>query len=568
MLRSRVEASPEKEFLFTHPDGGVFTYRDFDREVNRAARLLISLGVKKGERVSLFLTNRVEYLIFYFACFRTGAWAGPVNALLKAQEIEFIINDSQSIVAVTQPDLYARLAEANTPSLQHIIMVGEEWRAGEQGSGGAGERGSGGAGEQGDLERMKDEKWKAQGLLQSPVQGSSFILHPSSFIPPLHPHTPGITHTAPGLASDEAQSLPYTDISWDDEAVIIYTSGTTGKPKGVLLTHGNILSNARQIAEWLRLGDRDRALMIMPLFHVNALMTTAITPLWAGASLVMTPRFSASEHWNTISRYAVTYFGSVATMLSMLDHTYPDGVPEGLDTSRLRFALCGSAPVPVEVMKEYESLFHCPVVEGYGLSESTCRSTFNPPDARRRPGSVGLPIGNEIKIFDDDDKELGPGQVGEIVLRGSNIMKGYYRNEAATREAFRSGWFHTGDLGYRDEEGFFYVVDRKSDMIVRAGENIYPREIDEVLYQHPKVKDAATLCVKDALYGEEVKSFIVLRRGEQATEREIIDFCRERLADFKCPKTIEFLDDIPKGPTGKLLKRELAALSERMKDEG
>jgi long-chain acyl-CoA synthetase len=244
-------------------------------------------------------------------------------------------------------------------------------------------------------------------------------------------------------------------------------------------------------------------------------------------------------------------------MLSLLNHTYPDGVPRSFDTSRLRFALCGSAPVPVEVMKRFESLFDCPVIEGYGLSESTCRSTFNPVDDRRRAGSIGLPIGNQMQVFDDKDCELGPNQIGEIVLRGSNLMKGYYKNEAATREAFRSGWFHSGDLGFRDEDGFFYVVDRKSDMIIRGGENIYPREIDEVLYQHPLVKDAATIGVADALYGEEVKSFVVLRDDCEATEAEILEFCRARLADFKCPKTIEFLEDIPKGPTGKLLKREL-----------
>ena len=170
--------------------------------------------------------------------------------------------------------------------------------------------------------------------------------------------------------------------------------------------------------------------MIMPLFHVNALMTTGMAALWAGASIVLAPRFSASRHWETVSRYGVTYFGSVATMLSLLNHTYPDGVPDHLDTSRLRFALCGSAPVPVEVMKTFESLFHCPVIEGYGLSESTCRSTFNPVDGRRRAGSIGLPIGNEMRVFDDKDGELGPNQVGEIVLRGSNLMKGYYKNEA------------------------------------------------------------------------------------------------------------------------------------------
>jgi long-chain acyl-CoA synthetase len=515
LLEAQVERSPDKEFLFVESGARAFTYREFDEEVNRAARLLGSLNVTKGDRVSLLLTNRPEYLIFYFACFKIGAWAGPVNALLKPREIEFVVSDSEATILVTQPDLYAGVAEAraNLSSLRNVVVVEEDGRWAVISGGPA----------------TQSISPQAESAPQAGGQGPARVGR-------------GAAPAAP---------------SADDEAVIIYTSGTTGNPKGVLLTHGNLLANARQIAEWLGLGEEDRSLMIMPLFHVNALMTTGLAALWAGASIVLAPRFSASRHWETVARHGVTYFGSVATMLSMLNHTYPDGMPRGLDTSRLRFALCGSAPVPVEVMKRFESLFRCPVIEGYGLSESTCRSTFNPPDGRRRVGSVGLAIGNEVRIFDEDDRELGPGQVGEIVLRGPNIMKGYYRNPSATREAFRSGWFHTGDLGYRDEDWFFYVVDRKSDMIIRGGENVYPREIDEVLYKHPKVKDAATVGVPDPLYGEEVKSFVVLREGCEATEAEIIEFCRARLADFKCPKKVGFLDDIPKGPTGKLLKREL-----------
>jgi long-chain acyl-CoA synthetase len=511
LLASRVARAPDKEFLFSAADQRVFTYRQFAEEVERAADLLASLGAARGERVSLFLTNRVEYLIFYFACFKIGAWAGPVNAMLKPQELEFVIGDSEAAVGITQPDLYPRLeaVRANLPALRQIVIIEDsgQWAVGS-----------------GQLTARRESADDHREL-------------------------------------SERLPLPtaYCTLSTDDEAVIIYTSGTTGKQKGVLLTHGNLLSNARQIARWLDLTECDRSLIIMPLFHVNALMTTALAALWAGASVVLAPRFSATRHWEWIARHRVTYFGSVATMLSLLNHTYPEGIPAGLDTSCLRFALCGSAPVPVEVMKSFESLFNCPVIEGYGLSESTCRSTFNPTDRRRRTGSVGLPIGNEMKIFDEQDRELPPRSIGEIVLRGPNIMKGYYKNEAATRESFRSGWFHTGDLGYSDEDGFFYVVDRKSDMIIRGGENIYPREIDEVLYQHPSVKDAATIGVPDPLYGEEVKSFVVLREGCPATADEIILFCRERLADYKCPKTIEILSDIPKGPTGKLLKRELAA---------
>lgn len=349
-------------------------------------------------------------------------------------------------------------------------------------------------------------------------------------------------------------------IDEEDEAIIIYTSGTTGKPKGCLLTHCNVIANARQISEWLGFDEEDRLLTIMPLFHMNAVSVTTMSALYAGASTVVSQKFSASRFWNIISDYQITSFGSVATMLSMLLSTYPDGVPAGLKTDQLRFAMCGSAPVPAEVLRRFEEKFNCLVVEGYGLSESTCRSTFNPPDERRRPGSCGLPIGNEMRVVDEDDRDVPDGQLGEIVLRGDNILKGYFKNEAATATAFRNGWFHTNDIGYRDADGFYYIVDRKSDMIIRGGENIYPREIDEVLYQHPQIAAAAVIGVPDELYGEEVAAVIVLKPDEQLSEQDVIEFCKARLADYKCPKTVRFIPDIPKGPTGKLLKRELAQM--------
>jgi long-chain acyl-CoA synthetase len=245
-------------------------------------------------------------------------------------------------------------------------------------------------------------------------------------------------------------------------------------------------------------------------------------------------------------------------MLSMLLSRFPYGIPLGLKTDQLRFAMCGSAAVPAELIKRFEETFHCLVIEGYGLSESTCRSTFNPPDETRRPGSCGLPIGNEMMVVDDQDREVPDGILGEIVMRGENILKGYYKDPEATRAAFRNGWFHTRDIGYRNGDGFFYIVDRKSDMIIRGGENIYPREIDEVLYQHPDISAAATIGIPDSLYGEEVAASVVLKEGANASPEELIAFCRERLADYKCPKTIRLLKEIPKGPTGKLLKRELA----------
>ena len=350
------------------------------------------------------------------------------------------------------------------------------------------------------------------------------------------------------------------EIQPDDEAIIIYTSGTTGKPKGCLLTHRNVIANARQISEWLGFGPEDRLLTVMPLFHMNAVSVTTMSALYAGGSTVVSPKFSASRFWQLVSDYQITSFGSVATMLSMLLTTYPEGVPADLKTKQLRFAMCGSAPVPAETINRFEEMFGCLVVEGYGLSDSTCRSTFNPPDQRRRAGSCGLPIGNEMRVVDDNDNDVPTGCLGEIVLRGENILKGYYKNPEATKNAFRNGWFHTGDVGYRDQDGFYYIVDRKSDMIIRGGENIYPREIDEVLYQHPSVAAAAVVGMPDELYGEEVAAFVVLREGSEVSEEQLIEFCKGRLADYKCPKTVRLVKDIPKGPTGKLLKRELVKM--------
>ena len=490
LLRQRVAASPAKTFLFSETDERRYTYAEFEAAVLRCGALLAAHGIRKGDVVSLLLPNSAEYIIGYFACWSLGALAGPVNSLLKAEEIAYVMSNSEAKAILVHADFLPTVGNirSNLPNLKAVIRFDEE----------------------ADATKISSAK------------------------------------------------LAQLGIGSDDDAIIIYTSGTTGKPKGCLLTHGNVIANARQISEWLNFTEHDRLLTIMPLFHMNAVSVTTMSALYAGGSTVVSPKFSASRFWNIISDYQITSFGSVATMLSMLLSNYPNGVPEGLKTDQLRFAMCGSAPVPAETLKRFEETFNCLVVEGYGLSESTCRSTFNPPDQRRRAGSCGIPIGNEMRVVDDEDNEVADGQLGEIVLRGENILKGYYKNEAATATAFRNGWFHTGDIGYRDADGFYYIVDRKSDMIIRGGENIYPREIDEVLYGHPAVAAAATIGVPDVLYGEEVAAFIVLKDGVSCDADELIEFCRRRLADFKCPKTIRIVDEIPKGPTGKLLKRELA----------
>ncbi len=493
LLETRAAQTPDKPFLFSEQDGRRFTYGEFDGLVNRTAYMLSARGVGKGDVVSLLLPNSAEYLFAYFACFKLGALAGPVNSLLKIEETVYVVGNSEAKALLYGSEFAEQVAEVSRAvrSLREVVLFDDVAEA-----------------------------------------------------------------TADILSADERPA--HVPLNRDDEAIIIYTSGTTGKPKGCLLTHGNLLSNARQIVEWLGFTSDDRLLTLMPLFHMNAVAVTTMSALYAGGSTVVSPRFSASRFWHIVSEFGVTSFGSVATMLSMLLAKYPEGVPEELTTRNLRFAMCGSAPVPAEVMRRFEEKFDCLVIEGYGLSESTCRSTFNPPDTRRRPGSCGLAIGNEMNVFDEEDREVPVGELGEIVLRGENIFKGYYKNPEATTRAFRGGWFHTGDVGYRDAEGFFHIVDRKSDMIIRGGENIYPREIDELLYAHECIDEAAAVGVPDELYGEEVAAYVVLRDGRAASEEEIIAYCRAHLADYKCPKSVRFMDALPKGPTGKVLKRELA----------
>jgi len=503
LLEDRVAAAPDKDFLFSEADGRRFTYRQFHIIVDRVSAMLRQRGIKKGDVVSLLMPNSAEYIIAYFACWKIGAIAGPVNSLLKPHEMVFILGNSEAKALLVNSQFVESIYEirAELPALKSVIAFDDAAEATAE------------------------------------------------------------------FATSSTLALTDEQLHADDEAIIIYTSGTTGKPKGCLLTHGNLIANARQISDWLKFTANDSLLTVMPLFHMNAVSVTTMSALYAGGSTVISPKFSASRFWQIISDYQITSFGSVATMLSLLLTTYPDGVPEGLTTDQLRFVMCGSAPVPAEILKRFEETFNCLVIEGYGLSESTCRSTFNPPDERRRAGSCGLPIGNEMMVVDEEDREMPDGTLGEIVLRGENILKGYYKNTHATETAFRNGWFHTGDIGYRDKDGFYYIVDRKSDMIIRGGENIYPREIDEVLYQHPTVAAAAVVGIPDELYGEDVAAFIVLKVGATATEEEIVSFCRAQLADYKCPKTVRFVKEIPKGPTGKLLKRELAAEYKREKGE-
>lgn len=346
------------------------------------------------------------------------------------------------------------------------------------------------------------------------------------------------------------------DLGPESLALLLYTSGTTGHPKGVQLSQRNLLVEAVQITEAHRLDEDDSALCVLPLYHINGLVVTLIAPLYSGGQVIMPGKFSAGGFWDWVVKYGVTWFSAVPTILSIL---LSGPVKSALDLSRLRFARSASAALPEAVLEKFESRFGVPVIESYGISEGASQITSNPlPPKKRKSGSVGLPWGNEIRVVDQKGEPLPPYVSGEVILRGGNISSGYYKNPEATREAFSGGWFHTGDLGYLDDEGYLFLSGRIKELINRAGEKFSPREIDEVLYLIPEVELAACVGIPDDLYGEEVGAFVKLRPGANLSAEQLIDFCAQRLADFKVPKRVNFIADFPKGPSGKIQRLKLA----------
>jgi long-chain acyl-CoA synthetase len=341
-----------------------------------------------------------------------------------------------------------------------------------------------------------------------------------------------------------------------DTAVIIYTSGTTGTPKGAELTHDNLLENClRGVTELIDQTEQDVNLGALPLFHSYGQTSGMNGTMRAAGCLTLMQRFEPGKALEIIERDGVTILDGVPTIFhALLNH--PER--ERYDVSSVRVCCSGGAPIPVEVMRAFERAFDCVILEGYGLTESTAVASFNHVDREHKPGSIGTPIrGCDMKVVDDQDNDLPVGEVGEIVMRGCNVMKGYHNRPEATADAMKGGWLHTGDLARVDEDGYFYIVDRKKDMIIRGGYNVYPREIEEVLYEHPAVLEAAVIGVPDARFGEEVAASVVLRPGAVAGTDEIRDFVKERVAAYKYPRHIWFADALPKGATGKVLKREI-----------
>ncbi|MHA1386401.1 MAG: class I adenylate-forming enzyme family protein [Candidatus Helarchaeota archaeon] len=497
-LRKLVEERAQKysNKVFLYWEDMQITYSQLNIFTNKIANFLYDLGIRKGDKVSLFLPNMPEFVYFYLGIPKLGAVCGPINAHFKSRELQFVVNHSEAKILVTIPKFMEIVNEVRDqlPNLKNIILIGD------------------------------------------PMEGT---LNYKELIEKTSGNAP------PEVQINEKE----------DPAAILYTSGTTGFPKGVLQTHFNIRRNAEMLVKALKPREDFRFMLILPLFHVNAQIVTVMTPLTVGASCILTPGFTAKKHWEIVAKYKASTFSAVPTVLSILLR-----MPhENLDLSSLEFVICGAAPLPVEVMKEFEKTFNCKIIEGYGLTEGTCASSVNPmpteSEDRRKIGSIGVPLPDtEMKIVDDNGNEVGPNIRGEIIIKGDNVMKEYFKNPVANKDTLKKGWLYTGDIGYFDEDGFFYIVDRKKDMIIRGGENIYPREIEEVIYSYPGVSLAAVIGVHDDIYGEVPKAFVVMKEGKTTTEEDIIAYCKKNLADFKVPKFVEFRDDLPKNPTGKIMK--------------
>ncbi|MBF7083856.1 long-chain fatty acid--CoA ligase [Desulfallas sp. Bu1-1] len=470
------------------------TYRELYEIVNKLSNGLSLLGVKKGSKVALYLPNTREFIQSYYAVLQLGAVVVPINVLLRSEEINYIASHSDTEVVITSSEHYPEVEKG--------------------------------------LKGLK-------GVKHAIVSGLD---------------KEGIVNFEKLVSESPDSSFQYK-VEDDDVAVIIYTSGTTGKPKGAMLTHNNISSNVVTFNDIMRGTPDDKMITVLPLAHIFGQTCVMNTCIYNGGTLILHQRFEPVEIMKSIQNNKATVFTGVPTMYSYIIN-HPDALK--YDLRSLRLSISGGAPIPVEVLNKFESMYNCVIIEGYGLSETSPVNAFNTIEGPRKPASTGIAInGVEVKIFDEQDNEVPTGVVGEIVVKGPNVMKGYYKDPEATALAMRGGWFHTGDMAYKDEDGHIFIVDRKKDMILKSGYNVYPREVEEVLYTNPKVAGAAVIGVPDELKGEEVKAFVVLKEGETATEEEIRQYCRSKIAPYKTPRYIEFLDALPMGSTGKILRRQL-----------
>jgi len=473
--------------------GGSDTFGGIDTKASAIAAALLARGLRPGQRVGIHTANIPEFVYAYFGVLKAGGQVVPINVMLKAKELSWLGKDSELIFAVSQQPFVKELLEArpSMPSLQEILCV-------------------------------------------SPATDGTT---------PLETLYSG---QAPLVA---AQAIP------DDVAVIFYTSGTTGHPKGAMLTHENLYSNALATAETYEYAANDVIVFGMPMFHSSGQTNVMNAAFSRGAAIVMIPRFTPDAVFEAFKMFPVSVFIGVPTMYhQILYHPESDRFASG----DLRVCIVGAAPMPAKLFNAVAEKYGVPITEGYGLSEGGPVVAHNPIRGVKKIGSVGIPVpGVSVQVVDKQDNPMPPGEIGELVVQGPNVMKGYLNQPEATAEALRGGWLHTGDLATIDEDGYVFIVDRKKDMILTGGFNIYPREVEEMLYTHPAVSEAAVIGLPDEEKGELAGAFIILKSGHTASEEQIITYCKDRMAVYKAPRKVTFVDELPRSPSGKILKRLL-----------
>ncbi|MFQ5780109.1 MAG: long-chain fatty acid--CoA ligase [Nitrospiria bacterium] len=509
--------------------GKKMTYRRLDMEANRFGNLLAKLGVRKGDRVAVMLPNIPQCVVAYYGSLKAGAVVVMTNPLYVERELQEQLSDSGAGTIIALDLFYPRIAKIKEKTqLKHIILTSIRdalpWF----------------------LSLLYPIKAKKEGQwIQVPKEPPVYDMH--------------------ALMIGASSSPPEGMVRPTDLALLQYTGGTTGTPKGVMLTHQNLVTNAIQCRQWMPSlrENKEVFLGVIPFFHVYGMSTCMNLAVYLGATLVLLPRFITKDVLKTIQKSRTTIFMGVQAMYVAINNY--ETVKE-YDLSSVRVCFSGAGPLHVEVQRRFEALTKGKLVEGYGLSEASPVTHVIPVDGKRKEGSIGLPFPNTMaKIVDVETgrKTLEVGEVGELVVQGPQVMQGYWKKEEETRQVLRDGWLYTGDMARMDEEGYFFIVDRKKDMIKTKGENVYPREVEEVLFRHSKIKEAVVVGIPEEFSGEFIKAYVVVKEGESATVDEILDYCRKELARFKVPKEIEFRPELPKTIIGKVLRRVL--VEEEMK---
>ena len=489
----------DKVWLIAPDTSTELTYQELKRYIDDIGLRLDALGLDKGAKIAFLSNNGAWTTLIYLGVMANARVIVPLNAVAGPAQVEHVLDHSDAEAVFVSPDYKDQLLPLVKNISRKIEVI--------------------------DMTEHAGPTWPQQ--------------------------------TDAGTAS-----LPISEPT--DPALLLYTSGSTGPPKGAVLTHHAIVSGGRNVVGGHALTADDRALCVLPIYHINGAMVTVAAPLVSGGSVVMPSRFSAKSFWSWVDRYQCTWSSVVPTIIKyLLDRAAHEPFKFGKE-ERLkcfRFGRSASAPLPAVVLQQWEDVFGVPMIETLGLTETAGTVATNPmPPGKRKPGSVGRAFGNHVKIFDDSGAECAPGVKGEIVIHGDNLLDYYYKNEEATEAAFTAGWFRTGDLGYLDGEGYLFITGRLKELIIRGGENIAPREIDDVLYKHDAILEAAAVGVDDENYGREIVACVVRREGYECSEQELKDFCEAAVGAYKSPKKIYFLDDLPKGPSGKILRLKLPEL--------